>query len=97
MAKRRYSLNQGINETPTPLDCKVGDIVCFSAAFLRNTGQITGESGSLRGPVLELVNLDGEGQPTRFARVHWKGYKEPTLVNLCNLAHPGANRRACAS
>lgn len=80
------------------LDCKAGDTVCYAAKFLRSTGQVTGHAGSRRGKVLEVCDLGTprEGEPPQFARVDWQDGHEPVLVHRRNLAHPGANRRACA-
>lgn len=41
-------------------EIKVGSRVCFSRAFLRNTGQFTGPVPFLTGSVVSLENLGGD-------------------------------------
>lgn len=83
-----------------PLDCKAGDLVAYSAEFLRNTGQVTGEAGSYRGVILDAPDRLGGLDPARFAVVEWQGNipgDHIQIVNRCNLAKVGPNLRFCAS
>lgn len=99
---RSYARHESNQPQPaTPLAATVGDTVAYTAAFLRNTGQITGEAGQRRGILKELVHYPaflGDKGPPRFAKVLWNDAEdgEVTLVNLCNLAHVGPNTRYCA-
>lgn len=49
-------------------DLKIGDRVCFSRAFLRNTGQITGRVPFLTGHIVSLEDL---GDNLVIASIHW--------------------------
>lgn len=49
-------------------DLKPGDRVCFSRAFLRNTGQFTGRVPFLTGHIVSLENLGGD---LVIAFIHW--------------------------
>ena len=80
---------------------EIGDTVAYSAAWLRSTGQITGDAGRRRGKVVAHGPID----PARFVTVAWEGgayCDEHDCVDSCprpvaigNLAKPGANRRFC--
>lgn len=50
-------------------DLKPGDRVCFSRAFLRNTGQFTGRVPFLTGHIVSLENL---GSDLVIAFIHWE-------------------------
>lgn len=64
---------------------KVGDKVAYSANFLRNTGQIAGESGHARGIVKSIKSY---GKSFVLAEVDWD-CDEPTNVHVANLAIVG--------
>lgn len=81
-----------MRKPPKPLDCKPGETVAWSAAFLKNTGQQTGNAGRERGTVLDRPDILG-GMGPDFVVVHWKGRDEPSVVNRCNLARVGPNAR----
>lgn len=84
-----HMLVGGVYRPVPPLAVKPGDVVAYSAKFLRSTGMVVGPWGQKRGQVVEVVG-------DRFARIAWTGEPEPRLVNLCNLAKPGPNLRFAA-
>ncbi|MDZ4858036.1 MAG: hypothetical protein SGI88_03565 [Candidatus Hydrogenedentes bacterium] len=59
-----------------------GDQVAYSAAWLRSTGQYTGDVPFARGVVKKLVPL---GQTT-LAEVDWGNPDIPSRVNVANLS-----------
>lgn len=60
----------------------VGDTVCYSRQFLRNTGQQTGDIPFARGKVTSLIKL-GE---TMLAEIEWNQPDVPPRVNVANLS-----------
>ena len=66
----------------TPI--KVGDTVAYSAAFLRSTGQQTGDIPFARGVVTALKQL---GEIT-LADIDWGNPDIPARVNVKNLCKP---------
>lgn len=64
---------------------KVGDRVAYSAAFLRSTGQHTGDIPHAKGTVTELKQL---GEVT-LAVIEWGNPDIPEKVNVKNLCHVG--------
>lgn len=64
---------------------RVGDRVAYSAAFLRNIGEVTGDMPQARGVVTELVAI---GADTLLAIISWDGQPEdiPERVNVRNLS-----------
>jgi hypothetical protein len=71
---------------------EVGDTVSYSAAFLRNTGQMVGDTGKMRGVVEAIKEMKG-GCP-RLISVKWND-GTPSRVLESNLAKPGPNIRFC--
>jgi hypothetical protein len=63
----------------------VGDRVAYSAAFLRGTGQFTGDVPHARGEVKALLPL-GE---TTLAEIAWDRPDLPARVNVANLCLVG--------
>jgi hypothetical protein len=68
----------------------VGDRVAFTAPFLRNTGQYTGDVPRARGTVAALVPLGD----TMLAEVDWNTPDMPRRVHVANLCR--VNSRAFA-
>jgi hypothetical protein len=60
----------------------VGDRVCYSAAFCRNTGQQTGDTPFMRGEVIELKPFGDQA----LATIRWDGIEEPGKVLTANLS-----------
>jgi hypothetical protein len=75
------------------MDCRVGDKVGYSHAFLRNTGQLTGAAPFARGTV---VGFENAGSGFVIAFVDWGQDKDrlPGRVNMKNLARVGSVRFA---
>lgn len=61
---------------------QVGDRVAYSAAWLRSTGQFTGDAPFARGVVTRLIP---QGQTT-LAEIDWGTSDLPTTVNVANLS-----------
>jgi hypothetical protein len=61
---------------------QVGDRVAYSAAWLRLTGQFTGDAPFARGIVTRLIPL---GQTT-LAEIDWGNDELPAKVNVANLS-----------
>lgn len=100
MTKRRSSSafqGSSTKEDLPPLNPQVGDIVAYTAAFLRSTGQVTGPAGGYRGKILAVDPVDPR-DGWQIVTVQWDHYPagETTRVNAANLAKPGPNRRFCA-
>ena len=70
----------------------IGDRVAYSAAFLRSTGQQTGDAPFLRGVV---EKLDKIGDSLVLATVAWNDPEWPKRVAVANLAKVGPNARFC--
>lgn len=70
---------------------EVGNRVALSAAWLRSTGQMTGDIGFARGVVTRIIKL-GE---TSLAEVVWENGRFPKRVNVNNLAIVGPNTKFC--
>lgn len=60
---------------------KVGDKIAYTAAFLRGTGQYTGDVPQAKGIVLALVPL-GE---TVLAEIAWDTPDLPRRVHVANI------------
>jgi hypothetical protein len=64
-------------------DIAVGDTVAYSAAWLRSTGQYTGDIPRAKGKVVDLTVLSPD---VTLAIVDWGGNPEiPTRINVRNL------------
>lgn len=63
----------------------VGDVVAYSAAFPRSTGQKTGEAPFRRGTVIESEPF-GDGN---LCRIRWNDGRESSVLDT-NLARPGS-------
>lgn len=59
----------------------VGDQVAYSAAFLRNTGQQTGDVPRAKGKVTALVPLGS----ILLAEIDWDTPDMPARVNVANI------------
>lgn len=66
----------------------VGDQVALTAAFLRNTGQQTGDVPHAKGMVTAIVPL-GE---TTLAEVEWNTPDMPARVHVANLCRVGSRQ-----
>ncbi|MBS4051277.1 MAG: hypothetical protein KGZ69_08740 [Methylomonas sp.] len=55
---------------------KIGDTVAYTAKFLKNTGQFTGNAGFRRG---ELLSFDHQ-----YARVRWNDWSESYRAALAD-------------
>jgi hypothetical protein len=64
----------------------VGDRVGYSAAFLRSTGQYTGTAPFRRGVIRSIYELT---PGFMLANVQWDFDREPSQVNIKNLARVG--------
>jgi hypothetical protein len=62
---------------------QVGEIVGYSKAFLKSTGQYTGDVPFARGMVTALHSL---GTETILAEVEWDKADLPSRVNVKNLS-----------
>jgi hypothetical protein len=62
---------------------QVGDVVGYSKAFLRSTGQYTGDAPFARGKVTALHPL---GTETILAEIDWDKPDLPSRVNVKNLS-----------
>lgn len=74
-------------------EVKIGDRVAYSAKWLRNTGQITGQAGQMRGIV---TAVDSPTPAWSLATIRWEKVKPgawPEQVNVANLALAGPNLR----
>lgn len=60
----------------------VGDKVAYSAAWLRSTGQFTGDLPHARGTVTDLKVLSAD---VVLATVDWQNEEIPNRVNVRNL------------
>ncbi len=60
---------------------KIGDIVQYSAAWLRNTGQYTGDVPRAKG---KIVGIERTPSYT-IAEIEWDLPDIPTRVNVANL------------
>ena len=69
----------------------IGDRVAYSAAWLRSTGQMAGDSGHARGVIKKLIPLGS----TMLAEIEWESGEHPGKVNVANLAKVGPNSRFC--
>ena len=67
---------------------KVGDKVAYSAQWLKNTGQQTGDIGFARGVITGFTELSKE---CVLAEVNWGSDEFPKRVNTKNLAKVGPN------
>jgi hypothetical protein len=70
----------------------IGDRVAYSAAFLRNTGQQTGEAPFVRGIVTALKEYGGGSMI--LATVEWNDPEWPPKCATSNLAKVGSREFA---
>ena len=61
----------------------IGDKVCYSANYLRSTGQYTGDIPFARGIVTELKSY---GDDFIIATIDWEDDRIPVTVNVENLS-----------
>lgn len=60
-----------------------GDVVMYARAWLRSTGQLTGDVPFRRGRV---VRVEGWlGKPAALATVQWDGARYESRALVCNL------------
>jgi len=62
----------------------ISDRVAYSAAFLRSTGQVTGNKGAMRGTIIDAGDPSARYGYT-LIRIKWDGGHENSVL-ACNLA-----------
>jgi hypothetical protein len=72
----------------------LGDRVAYAAAFLKNTGQFTGEAPFRRGVLVGFDEAMTRAAGKPFALVRWDDAEEPGLVLASNIARVGSPRYA---
>jgi hypothetical protein len=70
---------------------RIGDCVAYSAAWLRSTGQYSGDMPSARGTVVGLKMIG----PVTLAIVNWGNPEIPEKINTKNLCK--VNCRECGA